>query len=98
MFRKYLLVFLIIRLPPVSKRNDTLFPYTTLFRSDAVLRNDGFAVEHVVRTVRADRWHRVGDQQHLAARLGGDRHAQAGRMHVVAVDKDRKSTRLNSSH
>src|SRR3546814_20562015 len=33
-----LFFFLMIRLPPRSTRTDTLFPYTTLFRSDAVLR------------------------------------------------------------
>src|SRR3546814_6485828 len=32
------LVFVIIRLPPRSTRTDTLFPYTTLFRSDNVPR------------------------------------------------------------
>src|SRR3546814_8441851 len=30
--------FLMIRLPPRSTRTDTLFPYTTLFRSDAEAR------------------------------------------------------------
>src|SRR3546814_11271466 len=30
--------FLMIRRPPRSTRTDTLFPYTTLFRSDAVLK------------------------------------------------------------
>src|SRR3546814_3361301 len=34
-----------IRRPPRSTRTDTLFPYTTLFRSD-----------HVARTGAADRW------------------------------------------
>src|SRR3546814_5662633 len=29
--------FLMIRRPPRSTRTDTLFPYTTLFRSDAVV-------------------------------------------------------------
>src|SRR3546814_20202579 len=29
--------FLMIRLPPRSTRTDTLFPYTTLFRSDSCL-------------------------------------------------------------
>src|SRR3546814_13439804 len=32
----YLFVFLMIRRPPRSTRTDTLFPYTTLFRSPAV--------------------------------------------------------------
>src|SRR3546814_20617548 len=31
-----LFFFLMIRRPPRSTRTDTLFPYTTLFRSDAV--------------------------------------------------------------
>src|SRR3546814_5759874 len=33
MFSLFLFFFLIIRLPPRSTRTDTLFPYTTLFRS-----------------------------------------------------------------
>src|SRR3546814_20652663 len=32
-----LISFLIIRLPPRSTRTDTLFPYTTLFRSSAIM-------------------------------------------------------------
>src|SRR3546814_4428831 len=32
------LVFLMIRLPPRSTRTDTLFPYTTLFRSQPLAR------------------------------------------------------------
>src|SRR3546814_3518310 len=31
-------VFLMIRRPPRSTRTDTLFPYTTLFRSDAAVQ------------------------------------------------------------
>src|SRR3546814_1141809 len=34
MFLSLFVFFLIIRRPPRSKRTDTLFPYTTLFRSD----------------------------------------------------------------
>src|SRR3546814_3633182 len=43
-----------IRRPPRSTRTDTLFPYTTLFRSsfrrhpDRTVETDGFAVEHQV--------------------------------------------------
>src|SRR3546814_3689045 len=33
----YLFVFLMIRRPPRSTRTDTLFPYTTLFRSSTVV-------------------------------------------------------------
>src|SRR3546814_17695495 len=31
-----LFFFLMIRRPPISTRTDTLFPYTTLFRSDGI--------------------------------------------------------------
>src|SRR3546814_5686678 len=33
--------FLMIRRPPRSTRTDTLFPYTTLFRSNSLHRRDG---------------------------------------------------------
>src|SRR3546814_11413575 len=36
----YLFFFLMIRLPPRSTRTDTLFPYTTLFRSGEVVALD----------------------------------------------------------
>src|SRR3546814_661291 len=35
----YFFFFLMIRRPPRSTRTDTLFPYTTLFRSDSPQRN-----------------------------------------------------------
>src|SRR5580658_10887291 len=54
--------FLMIRRPPRS----TLFPYTTLFRSDL--------------------------------RLPGRRHRVTDHAGIVDPQKDRKSTRLNSSH
>src|SRR3546814_11649372 len=38
-----------IRRPPRSTRTDTLFPYTTLFRSDAPNRI-GFDLERIMRT------------------------------------------------
>src|SRR3546814_4213125 len=36
----YCFLFLMIRRPPRSTRTDTLFPYTTLFRSHAIDRRD----------------------------------------------------------
>src|SRR3546814_16884383 len=36
----YLLFFLMIRRPPRSTRTDTLFPYTTLFRSIQIFEAD----------------------------------------------------------
>src|SRR3546814_18588520 len=37
---RYLLFFLMIRRPPRSTRTDTLFPYTTLFRSCEIVGHD----------------------------------------------------------
>src|SRR2546426_3986404 len=68
--------FLMIRRPPRS----TLFPYTTLFRSD---RRQGA------------RRPRRGSQ---SARRSGRRGRARGRSPGVARQRDRKSTRLNSSH
>src|SRR3546814_19393323 len=38
--------FLMIRRPPRSKRTDTLFPYTTLFRSQTVASAAEFVAQH----------------------------------------------------
>src|SRR3712207_6891551 len=73
------LFFLMIRRPPRS----TLFPYTTLFRSD------------LERGLRA-RGHRRRDQPSRGDG-GGDGPARA-RPANAAGREDRKSTRLNSSH
>src|SRR3546814_15712451 len=46
--------FLLIRRPPISTRTDTLFPYTTLFRSnDDVLWNEAMEVAASVLDERA---------------------------------------------
>src|SRR2546422_5253270 len=78
-----------IRRPPRS----TLFPYTTLFRSVARLVGDVDLrlVQDRVHAVLAD---------HLAHRGLGDLHRRlVGAAHVEDVlGRDRKSTRLNSSH
>src|SRR5687768_18300303 len=85
------------RLPPIT----TLFPYTTLFRSETEREGEGRARD--ARRPRAQRHrpgvrlrHRTGlevDEPRAlfacdAPRLGGGR----------ATGRDRKSTRLNSSH
>src|SRR3712207_7229850 len=72
-----------IRRPPRS----TLFPYTTLFRSC----RDGLRAPPVVL-----RQPRVGPEPHRAVRPLGDG-AHAVRRQPVK-ERDRKSTRLNSSH
>src|SRR2546430_5389802 len=73
--RMHFFFFLMIRRPPRS----TLFPYTTLFRSDAV---DGRTRE-LLGHLRAE----PGLLWLLGAQL-----------YRLAVSRDRKSTRLNSSH
>src|SRR3546814_10984107 len=81
-FLMYYFFFLMIRRPPRSTRTDTLFPYTTLFRSAHVsecrakpVAGDAMsgAIERQVRTLR-----------------------QSTKMAWNTID--RKSTRLNSSH
>src|SRR2546422_3816885 len=76
-----------IRRPPRS----TLFPYTTLFRSDRVR-----AVERGLRTAdHLDALDQIGRE---VGQLGL---AERRALHPDAVDEhleDRKSTRLNSSH
>src|SRR5256712_5186627 len=84
-----------IRRPPRS----TLFPYTTLFRSDTVLERMMEAVhryEGTVNQVMGD-----GIMALFGAPLAHEDHAvracyAALRMHKAMAD--RKSTRLNSSH
>src|SRR3546814_8141130 len=130
--------FLMIRRPPRSTRTDTLFPYTTLFRSDdggAALLHDrnevlldpglidevdrGLVADQRVRDVRVLGCRVVAPDDHLAdvgglaAGLGGelaqcaivveaDHRGELLRIELLGValrdQRDRKSTRLNSSH
>src|SRR3546814_15147440 len=54
MFFMLLFVFLMVRRPPRSTRTDTLFPYTTLFRSDAAVRGRALAPRFMnIATVRS---------------------------------------------
>src|SRR3546814_11971675 len=96
-----------IRRPPRATRTDTLFPYTTLFRSVHAGR------DHVLRDVEAERLVRLQErsaERDVAGQADGVGPAvdgglqlrrQVGRAggsgdHLVL--QDRKSTRLNSSH
>src|SRR3546814_11571545 len=101
-----------IRRPPGSTRTDTLFPYTTLFRSRSVGNGifapsvglgDGEFTLRIgrERVDRGDRL-RVAVRERLRAR---PRHARL--FAFAKIDaltdadigvEDRKSTRLNSSH
>src|SRR3546814_3880944 len=111
-----------IRRPPRSTRTDTLYPYTTLFRSHtgACVANPHGAV---LRAARVRSWPVVerygiiwiwmGDAARCdpvlipdfswldAAPASARSHGEilsGGGGYELYVDKDRKSTRLNSSH
>src|SRR3546814_19871322 len=94
---------LMIRRPPRSTRTDTLFPYTTLVRSEATLhaRRADIAVQH--QPAAGDRGHVVApDRVELVEHDGEVEGKIAGGQGLVHVDgerwQDRKSTRLNSRH
>src|SRR5687768_18057170 len=77
-----------IRRPPRS----TLFPYTTLFRS---VRGVDREEHRLLETGRPDvRGERLAADEHVDASIGLLRDD----LHVVGIGRDRKSTRLNSSH
>src|SRR3546814_4488291 len=109
-----------IRRPPRSTRTDTLFPYTTLFRSivaagdglgvrlDAVHRHrlqgilvlieEGVAEDAVRGRIGVQPLH---DEVVVLAGLDEGAvlaHAAADLFHACLLERDRKSTRLNSSH
>src|SRR2546422_1464673 len=62
----------------------TLFPYTTLFRSGKGFRHHGAEDAEITVPEEADEW--------------AERHQQRGIPARQSVNRDRKSTRLNSSH
>src|SRR3546814_19584903 len=101
-----------IRLPPRSTRTDTLFPYTTLFRSQERAQ----AWRHIRTTIcrHADiRTHNAAERRPAIGNKGlGQNTGLASRMERANEDNPkarswregllygagRKSTRLNSSH
>src|SRR3546814_13496353 len=98
--------FLKIRRPPRSTRTDTLFPYTTLFRSNwlSALTRNGHGMESVTALSPQDK---ATEALLMGLRLEeGVDLARISSLSGVATDalvdsaavEDRKSTRLNSSH
>src|SRR3546814_15241532 len=85
----YVFFFLMIRRPPRSTRTDTLFPYTTLFRSQ---RLDAFELlaggedcrsgHGPRRDLLAPRQHRVGQVARAVAHRGNAMRKEIGRAHV----------------
>src|SRR3546814_6411421 len=99
-----------IRRPPRSTRTDTLFPYTTLFRSAATLHQCANRCR-TVEELKSGTWMLVADCGSCTAKawprqgdgvLPQSTHKVFGMAEVLAcsveADIDRKSTRLNSSH
>src|SRR3546814_17870775 len=84
--------FLILRRPPRSTLTDTLFPYTTLFRSVTVAQSDGVVLPAEVQQL-----------EKIYKLLGVDAKKVFSDVHAVVAGEsiartDRKSTRLNSIH
>src|SRR3546814_16189111 len=100
--------FLMIRRPPRSTRTDTLFPYTTLFRSRRHRRESGRTIRIATSACgrpaappahRARRRRARSDHAPSAAPPPRASHrGAAGAIAGAAPVPDRKSTRLNSSH
>src|SRR3546814_15139509 len=98
-----------IRRPPRSTRTDTLFPYTTLFRSEAYYQETGragrdglpseawmvYGLEDVAKLHQFLQTSEAPDAQKRIERRKLD--ALLGYCGSVRC-RDRKSTRLNSSH
>src|SRR3546814_4377035 len=61
-----------IRRPPRSTRTDTLFPYTTLFRSDAERRRHQAAVARAKRRLHEAGLPVMPTQSHIVSLLVGD--------------------------
>src|SRR3546814_12488473 len=78
--------FLMIRRPPRSTRTDTLFPYTTLFRSDRLVGN------RLDRLVVVPRRHRP---LHAAAKTLAER---LGRRHELKEVRGRAADQIGRAH
>src|SRR3546814_2605909 len=100
-----------IRRPPRSTRTDTLFPYTTLFRSRLHLpllvalngapfgraeAGEDMTFDFPALIAHAARTRRLGAGSVIGSGTVSNRDAEGGPGRPIA--EDRKSTRLNSSH
>src|SRR3546814_13635510 len=82
-----------IRRPPRSTRTDTLFPYTTLFRSDHLHAAGGDHLPARARNLIQLGPERPDDEQHDREKGDGDddqrRAVAAAAHHALAVGRDR---------
>src|SRR3546814_19582138 len=104
-------VFLMIRRPPRSTRTDTLFPYTTLFRSNNGNRRDSTIAGNTDASMKdqliGEPHNYTWEALRKSAKFGAfDKNFSEYVMTLVGTvvttpstdPRDRKSTRLNSSH
>src|SRR3546814_18464301 len=96
-----------IRRPPRSTLTDTLFPYTTLCRSSSCLSTSETTSKEGIQQILLVKESRTslpkpGNARPAKAKhclgLGGGQPAAAVSSASARLRKDRKSTRLNSSH
>src|SRR3546814_12896780 len=80
-----LVFFLMIRRPPRSTRTDTLFPYTTLFRSPANLGDEQFVDLAPVHVDDLEAPALVGECLALGRQMLQDRKRMARRGRIVAI-------------
>src|SRR3546814_5060033 len=87
-----------IRRPPRSTRTDTLFPYTTLFRSIVIRQGDDIVAEHARRYGRDqtiyDPWHYVPV---LAKKPGALRNGAPFKQLALPPGLERLRSRLKES-
>src|SRR3546814_11827884 len=76
--------FLMIRRPPRSTRTDTLFPYTTLFRSDKTVADVHFFFFLDEAPVPEQGWRPAGPR--VAARTEGVQGLVSAEAHALTVD------------
>src|SRR3546814_18424997 len=101
-----MMFFLMKRLPPGSTRTATPFPYTPLFRSQHLPAEQQQAQELEVEHQRAGQHHadqQVAPEAGFRRRIAGPEErreevAGGGAAEPQRRQRDRKSTRLNSSH
>src|SRR3546814_1853143 len=101
-----------IRRPPRSTRTDTLFPYTTLFRSLPLVLGNHDAMVQILLNLVTNACEALGGRDDAVVRIatayrhglsidnddGRGRIALPIELSVSDNGPDRKSTRLNSSH
>src|SRR3546814_12909765 len=95
-----IVLFFMIRRPPRSTRTDTLFPYTTLFRSLSCVINNAarYAKFEGESKVLINRKTETGTAIITVQDTGVGIPTEDQSKIFTRLFRDRKSTRLNSSH